>query len=50
MIDTVQVVDIGFYTIYLLQQSTWLIDPHWQLIPMSIAMYWSTHPDAGSSQ
>ena len=25
---------------------TWLIDPHWQLIPMSIATFWFTHPDA----
>ena len=29
------VVDVGFYVIYLVQRSTWLIDPHWQLIPMS---------------
>ena len=29
------VVDVGFYAIYLVQRSTWLIDPHWQLIPMS---------------
>jgi len=40
------VVDVGFYFIYLLQNSTWLIDPHWQLIPMSIAAFWYTHPDA----
>lgn len=23
------IVDVGFYVIYLLQGSTWLIDPHW---------------------
>ena len=40
------VVDVGFYLIYLLQGSTWLIDPHWQLIPMSIAAFWFSHPDA----
>lgn len=42
------VVDVGFYLIYLLQGSTWLIDPHWQLIPMSIAAFWFVHPDASS--
>ena len=40
------VVDIGFYIIYLLQGSTWLIDPHWQLIPQSIAAFWFTHPNS----
>ncbi len=40
------VVDVGFYLIYLLQSSTWLIDPHWQLIPMSIAAFWVSHPHA----
>eukprot|EP01051_Picozoa_sp_SAG22_P016839 SAG22_NODE_2471_length_2534_cov_1.657495_1_plen_364_part_00 len=39
-------VDVGLYAIYLLQGSTWLIDPHWQLIPMSIAAFWFTHPDS----
>ena len=34
------VVDLGFYVIYLAQSSTWLIDPHWQLIPMSISVFW----------
>ena len=29
-------VDVGFYLVYLAQGSTWLIDPHWQLIPVSI--------------
>jgi hypothetical protein len=43
------VVDVGFYIIYLLQASTWLIDPHWQLIPMSIAAFWFTHPDSASN-
>jgi len=43
------VVDVGFYLVYLLQNSTWLIDPHWQLIPMSITMFWYTHPDASAA-
>jgi steroid 5-alpha reductase family enzyme len=43
------VVDLGFYLIYLLQGSTWLIDPHWQLIPQSIAAFWFTHPSSGSA-
>ena len=40
------VVDVGFYVIYLCQGSTWLIDPHWQLIPVCIAFFFFTHPDA----
>lgn len=43
------VVDIGFYFIYLAQGSTWLIDPHWQLIPQSIAAFWFTHPSSNSA-
>jgi len=42
-------VDIGFYLIYLAQGSTWLIDPHWQLIPQSIAAFWFTHPSSESA-
>lgn len=42
------VVDIGFYIIYVIQASTWLIDPHWQLIPICIALFWFTHPDSQS--
>ena len=38
------VVDVGFYAIYLAQGSTWLIDPHWQLIPMAIACFYYSHP------
>jgi steroid 5-alpha reductase family enzyme len=41
------VVDVGFYLIYLLQGSTWLIDPHWQLIPVCISLFFFSHPDAG---
>lgn len=44
------VVDVGFYLIYLLQGSTWLIDPHWQLIPMSIAAFWISHPNATANE
>lgn len=40
------VVDVGFYLIYICQRSTWLIDPHWQLIPVCIALFWFTHPDS----
>lgn len=43
------VVDVGFYLIYLLQSSTWLIDPHWQLIPVCISLFSFTHPDSSSS-
>jgi steroid 5-alpha reductase family enzyme len=43
------VVDIGFYFIYLVQGSTWLIDPHWQLIPQSIAAFWYTHPNSSGA-
>jgi steroid 5-alpha reductase family enzyme len=39
-------VDIGFYLIYLLQNSTWLIDPHWQLLPMCISIFYFLHPSA----
>ncbi len=42
----VAVVDVGFWAIYLLQGSTWLIDPHWQWIPMQVALFWFTHPAA----
>ena len=38
------VVDIGIYFIDIVQNSTWLIDPHWQLIPQCIAAFWFTHP------
>lgn len=40
------VVDIVFWLIYLVQQSTWLIDPHWQIIPACIACFYFTHPTA----
>jgi len=43
------VVDVGFYAIYILQRSTWLIDPHWQLIPVCIACSFYSHPDAAGS-
>jgi steroid 5-alpha reductase family enzyme len=39
-------VDIGFYIIYLLQGSTWLIDPHWQLLPMCMSLFYYVHPNA----
>lgn len=39
-------VDIGFYLIYLLQESTWLIDPHWQLLPVCISLFYFFHPEA----
>ena len=44
------VVDVGFYLVYVLQASTWLIDPHWQLIPVAIAAFWFTHPDSGGDR
>ena len=31
----------------MIQGSTWLIDPHWQLIPVCIALFFWTHPDVG---
>jgi len=42
-------VDVGFWLIYLVQGSTWLIDPHWQIIPVCIAFFYWTHPTAVSS-
>jgi len=40
------VVDVLFWLIYLAQNSTWLIDPHWQIIPVSIAFFYYTHPNS----
>lgn len=40
------VVDFGFWVIYLAQGSTWLIDPHWQIIPACIALFYASHPRA----
>ena len=40
------VVDLGFWAIYLAQGSTWLIDPHWQFIPMCISFFYYSHPTA----
>lgn len=37
-------VDIGFWLVYLAQDSTWLIDPHWQIIPLCISWFYFTHP------
>ena len=39
-------VDVLFYFIYVLQGSTWLIDPHWQLLPMCMSVFYFLHPDA----
>ena len=39
-------VDVGFYIIYVLQGSTWLIDPHWQLLPMCMSVFYFLHPNA----
>jgi len=43
------VVDLGFWAIYLAQGSTWLIDPHWQFIPMCIAFFYYSHPGADTA-
>ena len=43
------VVDLGFWGIYLAQGSTWLIDPHWQFIPVCIAGFYYSHPSAAAS-
>ena len=42
-------VDIGFYVVYLIQGSTWLIDPHWQLLPMCISIFYYVHPNANQN-
>ena len=39
-------VDVGFYFIYLLQGSTWLIDPMWQLLPVCITAFYALHPSS----
>ncbi|KAL3136755.1 hypothetical protein ABBQ38_005471 [Trebouxia sp. C0009 RCD-2024] len=40
-----------FWGLSLLQNSTWLIDPYWTLIPPFIEAYYATHPAAtGSSR
>lgn len=43
------VVDVFFWLIYLIQGSTWLIDPHWQIIPCCIALFYYTHPNSAAS-
>lgn len=44
------VVDVCFWIIYLLQGSAWLIDPHWTIIPVMIALFYFTHPLSAASQ
>jgi steroid 5-alpha reductase family enzyme len=39
-------VDVGFYFIYVFQSSTWLIDPHWQILPMCMSVFYFLHPNA----
>eukprot|EP00884_Botryococcus_braunii_P023361 jgi/Botrbrau1/9709/Bobra.0388s0004.1 len=35
-----------FWLLSLLQQSTWLIDPYWTILPLLIAYFFRTHPAA----
>ncbi|GAB5364304.1 hypothetical protein AAMO2058_000958000 [Amorphochlora amoebiformis] len=42
-------VDIVFWILAVLQQSTWLIDPYWTIIPVLIAHFYRSHPHAQSS-
>ncbi|KAH9321774.1 hypothetical protein KI387_016413 [Taxus chinensis] len=37
-------VDLLFWVISLLQNSTWLIDLYWTVLPVMMAHYYSTHP------
>eukprot|EP00746_Dinoflagellata_sp_MGD_P069611 gnl/MRDRNA2_/MRDRNA2_284987_c0_seq1.p1 gnl/MRDRNA2_/MRDRNA2_284987_c0~~gnl/MRDRNA2_/MRDRNA2_284987_c0_seq1.p1 ORF type:complete len:324 (+),score=41.52 gnl/MRDRNA2_/MRDRNA2_284987_c0_seq1:66-974(+) len=37
-------VDVGFWFVYQIQGSTWLIDPHWTILPACIAVLYFTHP------
>lgn len=37
-------VDILFWVISLLQNSTWLIDLYWTVLPVMMAHYYSSHP------
>jgi hypothetical protein len=37
-----------FWIISLFQQSTWLVDPYWTIVPVMIGYYYSTHPHAKS--
>lgn len=41
-------VNVLFWIISLFQQSTWLIDPYWTIIPVMIAHFYQTHPLAVS--
>ncbi|PNW80625.1 hypothetical protein CHLRE_07g325450v5 [Chlamydomonas reinhardtii] len=37
-------IDVLFWAISLLQGSTWLIDPFWQIAPMMIGLFYQFHP------
>lgn len=37
-------VDLLFWIISLVQQSTWLIDPYWTVLPVLIAHFYAAHP------
>ena len=37
-------VDLQFWAIALWQRSSWLIDPHWTLIPPLLALFYLAHP------
>ncbi len=41
--------DVNFYSASLLQDSTWLIDPFWTLIPLLIAQFYWIHPLANGN-
>jgi steroid 5-alpha reductase family enzyme len=37
-------VDLQFWVIALFQRSSWLIDPHWTLLPPLLALFYLAHP------
>lgn len=39
-------VDVIFWIISLLQNSTWLIDLYWTVLPVMMAHYYASHPDS----
>jgi len=41
-------VTVGFWIIGLLQQSFWLIDPYWTIVPVMIGHFYAGHPLASS--
>lgn len=41
-------VSVLFWVVSLVQESTWLIDPYWTIIPVMIGYFFRTHPRAES--